>query len=66
MAGVDPALVEQVFDGSKRQRETSAEHSCQPDILMAGLEIAKELGLGISRSRAGPAPLTPSRPDTAL
>ena len=41
MADLDTALMQQLLDVAKRQRETNVEHHCQADDLWARLEVAE-------------------------
>ena len=66
MADIDPWLMQQVLDISKRQRETDVEHHFQADYVGTGFEVAK---WGVfchpTRLRNRPAPLKHHRSDNA-
>ena len=46
MANIDAALVQQILDIPKGQRETSVEHHRQADNLAARFEVAKWIRFG--------------------
>lgn len=56
MANVDAALVEQILDIPKRQREANVEHHRQADDLGAGLEVLKRGKFCHDRTLAGALP----------
>ncbi len=64
MADIDPALVQQIFDTPKRERETDVQHHRKADDLGTGFEVLKwRLINHARRLREHPAPLKQSSSD---